>query len=158
MVRVTGLRKPRLGVAATLRACGRAGRMCCRAGGRLGSRRPWPLVWWPNWREKRKREGRRRLFVPKKRPDNERTRCCPRAHMLTGAQSTCEEIRGLAGRSYADPGVEAPRQRELTMLPPEELKPKAQLPGPCLGVSQTLAGCWENPDLSLPPAVYLSSS
>ena len=44
------------------------------------------------------------------------------------------------------------------MLPPEEFKPKAQLPAPCLGVSQTLTGCWENPDLSLPPAVDLSSS
>lgn len=95
VVRVAGLRKPRLRVAATLQACGRAGRMCCRAGGRLGSRWLWPLVWWPNWREKRKREGRRSPFVPKKRPDIERTRRCPRAHVLTGAWSNCEEIRGL---------------------------------------------------------------
>lgn len=74
------------------------------------------------------------------------------------AQSICEEIKGLAGRSYAGPGVGAPRQREFTMLPPQELKPKAQLPALCMGVSQTLAGCWDNPDLSLPLAVYLSSS
>ena len=92
VVRVAGLRKPRLGVAATLLACGRAGRTCRRAGGRLGSRRPWPLVWWLNWTEKRKRQGRRSLFVPKQRPDIKRTRCCVRR--------APQEIKGLAGRSY----------------------------------------------------------
>lgn len=93
VVRVAGLRKPRFGVAATLLACGRAGRTCRRAGGRLGSQRLWPLVQWLNWIEKRKRQGRRRLFVPKQRPDIKRTRRCVRR--------APQEIKGLAGRSYA---------------------------------------------------------
>lgn len=103
VVRVAGLRKPRLGVAATLLACGRAGRAWCRASGRLGSQWTWPLVWWPNWREKRKREGRRSLFVPKKRPDMERTRCCVhRASVKKSrglqAGATLVLVWGLLGR------------------------------------------------------------
>lgn len=104
----------------------------------------WPVIWRPSWREKRDRERRRSLSVPKQRLGTKRTRC----HVCRAPQ---RKSRRGAGSSHIGPGVGTPWAKRTHHTPPRGAQTQAQLPTPYLGVSQPHAGAGVAPCSPPPP-------
>lgn len=102
------------------------------------------MIWRPSWREKRDRERRRSLSVPKQRLGTKRTRC----HVCRAPQ---RKSRRGAGSSHIGPGVGTPWAKRTHHTPPRGAQTQAQLPTPYLGVSQPHAGAGVAPCSPPPP-------